>query len=232
MTLSPSSAEPIDLDLGGEKVGGLLLRPEPARALFLFAHGAGAGMKHAFMEKASVALAGHGIATLRYQFPFMAAGRRRPDPSPVLLETVRAAAAEGRRLMPGVPLLAGGKSLGGRSTSMAQAEEGLPGVRGIVFFGFPLHPAGKPGIMRAQHLVLVDPPMLFLQGGRDRLADVKLLRALVEDQLGRGATLHLVPDADHSFHVPKKGARSDDQVIEDLAAVVARWAEPLLAGDG
>lgn len=211
-----------NVDLDGERVDALFQRPADARALLVFAHGAGADMRHRFMEHATSALARTGVATFRYQFPYAQRGEKRPDPRPVLLETVRAAVAVGARTAPDLPLFAGGKSLGGRMTSLAEAEEHLPGLRGIVFFGFPLHPAAKPASKRADHLLLVDPPMLFLQGGKDRLADRALVHKLM-DGLGRGATLHEVEGADHSFHLPKSAGRTDEQVIDDLAAVVARW---------
>ncbi len=209
----------------GREVGALLLRPPTARALYLFGHGAGAGMEHGFMVAASACLAGHGIATLRYQFPYMEDGSRRPDSRATLLATVRAAAALAAETAPDLPLLAGGKSMGGRMTSLAAAEAPLPGVRGIVFFGFPLHPAGRPSIERAEHLAQVTPPMLFLQGDRDKLAEVDLLRPICE-RLAQ-ATLHVVPGADHSFHMLKRSGRSDDEVLAELARTVATWAAAL-----
>lgn len=218
---------PVTIDLGGEKVDALLRRPAEARALLVLAHGAGADMRHRFMERAAAALAAAGVASFRYRFPYVQRGERRPDPRPVLLETVRAAIAVGAELAPDLPLFAGGKSLGGRMTSLAESEEHLPGLRGIVFFGFPLHPAGKPGSSRADHLLLVDPPMLFLQGGRDRLAERPLVHKLM-DGLGRGATLHEVEGADHSFHPPKSAGRDDEAIIDELAQVVAGWMRPLL----
>lgn len=230
--MSDASIEttPVRIDLDGEQVDGLFVRPAEPRALLVFAHGAGSDMRHAFMQAMSEALAAVGFATLRYQFPFAQRGSRRPDPRPVLLETVRAAVLHARRLAPGLPLFAGGKSMGGRMTSLAEAEDQTRGIRGIVFFGFPLHPAGQPGMARAEHLVLIDPPMLFLQGGRDRLAETPLVDQLM-DNLGRGATLHRVPAADHGFHVPKSSGRNDQQVIEELAQTVAAWAAPLIKSD-
>lgn len=228
MTDLPRDPHRISIDLDGERVAGLLLRPDDARALLVLAHGAGADMHHPFMTAISDALASVGIATVRYQFPFMQARRRRPDPGPVLLETVRAAVAAGHNACPDLPLFAGGKSLGGRMTSMAEAEEPFVGLKGLVFYGFPLHPAGRPGIARAQHLIMVDPPMLFLQGEHDRLAEQGLLRPLVEQQLGRGATLHVVADADHGFHVPKRTGRTDQDVILELARTTAAWAMGIL----
>jgi predicted alpha/beta-hydrolase family hydrolase len=190
----------------------------------VLAHGAGAGMTHAFMEALADALAGSGVATLRYQFPYTEAGSRRPDPRPVLLETVRAAVAAGAEHAGGLPLLAGGKSMGGRMTSLAAAERPLEGVRGIVFVGFPLHPDGKPGTERAAHLADVALPLLFLQGTRDRLADLTLLRPVCAD-LGPRATLHVVPGADHSFRLPKSAGRRDADVHRELAEAVGAFAE-------
>lgn len=203
----------------------ILRRPEGAWALYVLAHGAGAGMRHPFLEALSAALNAEGVATLRYEFPYMEAGGKRIDPKPVLHARVREAAAAAREQ--GLPLLAGGKSLGGRMTSEAQALEPLPGVRGIAFVGFPLHPAGKPGVTRAEHLREVRVPMLFLQGTRDELADLALLRPIVEG-LG-GATLQVVDDADHSFHVRRKSGRSDAEVIGELARLFAEWARGVLA---
>jgi hypothetical protein len=210
----------------GRHVTALLLRPAGAQWLYVFAHGAGAGMQHRFMEAASALLAGHGIATLRYQFPYMEAGSRRPDSRATLLATVRAAVHAASEAAPDLPLLAGGKSMGGRMTSQAAAEAPLAGVRGLVFFGFPLHPAGRPSIERADHLGNVRLPMLFLQGERDKLAEPDLLRPVCAG-LGERATLHLVPEADHSFHVPKRSGRSDDEVLAELAATVAQWSAGL-----
>jgi predicted alpha/beta-hydrolase family hydrolase len=198
--------------------------PDDAVAALVLAHGAGAGMRHAFMEAISQRLAARGIGTLRYQFPYTEKGGRRIDPEPVLLATVRAAVAEGRAAAGGVPLLAGGKSMGGRMTSRAAAATPLAGVAGLVFLGFPLHPAGQPGVSRADHLAKVDLPMLFLQGTRDTLADLALLRPVLE-RLGARATLRVFEDADHSFHVRKSSGRTDQQVLDDLAAAVAAWRE-------
>jgi predicted alpha/beta-hydrolase family hydrolase len=208
----------------GIEVSALLLRPPRPHALTVLAHGAGAGMRHPFMESIAVRLAGRGIGTLRYQFPYMEQRGRRPDPEPLLLATVRAAVAMGREAAEGLPLLAGGKSMGGRMTSRAAAAEPLAGAAGLVFLGFPLHPAGRPGVSRADHLARVDIPMLFLQGTRDTLADLDLLRPVVE-RLGERATLRVIEHADHSFHVPKRSGRTDEHVMDELAAAVAEWQE-------
>jgi uncharacterized protein len=204
------------------EVSGLLLRPKDARLLYVLAHGAGAGMRHPFLESISQRLAEQGIATLRYQFPYMERRSRRPDPPAVAAATVRAAVAEAARIAPDLPLVAGGKSFGGRMTSTAQSEEPLPGVRGLVFLGFPLHPPGRPDDKRAEHLAHVHVPMLFLQGTRDDFADLKLLRPLVK-RLGARATLHLVEGGDHSFRVPTKSGRSEGDVMAELVAAIADW---------
>lgn len=202
---------------------GLLALPERATAFFSLAHGAGAGMRHPFMEALAAALAAQHIATLRFEFPYAAAGARRPDPSHVLVETVCAAAAEAERLAGALPLLAGGKSMGGRLTSLAAAAGKLPAVRGLVFVGFPLHPARKPGTQRADHLAAVPQPLLFLQGTRDALAEPALLRPILE-RLGPRVRLCEIDGADHGFRVPKRSPRSFAEVIELLAAEVARFA--------
>ena len=193
-------------------VSALLCCPDDARWLLVFAHGAGAGMRHRFMQDMSACLAAAGIATLRFQFPYMEVGGRRPDARPVLLATVRAAEDAARAAAPELPLLAGGKSMGGRMTSLAAAEAPLPGVRGLVFFGFPLHPAGRPATERAAHLQRVHLPMLFLQGERDKLADLDLLRPSCAG-LGARASLHVVPTADHGFRVLRSSGRSDADVL-------------------
>ena len=194
--------------------------------MLVLGHGAGAGMRHRFLEDASRALADRGLATFRYQFPYVEKRASRPDPQPVLLATVRSAVEAARSAAPELPLLAGGKSMGGRMTSLASAAEALPGVRGLVFFGFPLHPAGAPGTSRAEHLTRVRTPMLFLQGTRDKLAELDLLRPIVE-QLPSRATLHVVDEADHSFGVLKRSGRTGADVLEELARTVAEWAERL-----
>ena len=206
------------------EVSALLERPDTARWLMVLGHGAGAGMRHHFMDDAAAALASHGIATFRYQFPYMEKRTSRPDPQPVLLATVRSAVAAAHAAAQDLPLLAGGKSMGGRMTSLASAEDGLPDVRGLVFFGFPLHPPGTPGTGRAEHLERVTTPMLFLQGTRDKLADLELLAPVIE-RLGSKATLHIVEGGDHSFGVPKRSGRSLEEVLEELARTVAAWAE-------
>jgi uncharacterized protein len=211
---------------GKGSVSALLLRPPEARWLLLLGHGAGAGMRHRFMEEMSRALAAVGIATFRYQFPYMETGSRRPDGRVTLLATVRAALAAARAAAPDLPLLAGGKSMGGRMTSLAAAEAPLPEVRGLVFLGFPLHAAGRPADERGAHLAAVGLPMLFLQGERDQLADLALLRPLCAG-LGARATLQVVPAADHGFHLLKRAGRSDAEVIAGLAASIVAWAAPL-----
>ena len=208
------------------RVSALLMRPAEARALLVFGHGAGAGMRHPFMEGMSARLASAAIATLRYQFPYIEAGSRRPDARATLPATVRAAVDCAREAAPDLPLLAGGKSMGGRMTSLAAAEASLPGVRGLVFFGFPLHPAGRPSTERGEHLARVHLPLLFLQGERDQLAALDLLRPLCAG-LGARATLHVIPTADHGFHVLKRSGRSDAEVQDDLARMVVAWTAKL-----
>ena len=203
-------------------VSGLLLLPDGARLLYVLAHGAGVGMRHAFLESISQRLAERSIATLRYQFPYMEQRARRPDPPAVAAATVRAAVMEAARVAPGLPLVAGGKSFGGRMTSTAQAEAPLPGVRGLVFLGFPLHAPGRPSEKRAEHLAQVQIPMLFLQGDRDEFADLKLLKPVVEG-LGKRATLHLVEGGDHSFHVLKRSGKTADDVMRELVDAVVDW---------
>ena len=217
-----TDATAVKISLGGESVSGLLLRPENAKALYLFAHGAGAGMSHRTTESNAQGLAERGIATLRYQFPYMDKGGKRPDPPRVAHAAVRAAAAEAVRLAPDLPLFAGGRSFGGRMTSQAEAEAALPGVRGLAFLGFPLHPAGKPGTERAEHLTRIEIPMLFVSGSRDALAGLELLRPVVA-ALGDTATLHLVDQADHSFKVAAKSGRTSAEVEGEALDAVAEW---------
>ncbi|MBX2990717.1 MAG: dienelactone hydrolase family protein [Bacteroidetes bacterium] len=210
------------------RVSALLLKPKNATCLLLFAHGAGADMRHHFMENASQELARNGIATLRYNFPFTEKGSRRPDPKPVLLATVRSAVALAGSIAEGLPIFAGGKSMGGRMTSLAASEEPLPRVNGLIFFGFPLHPAGEPSTERAQHLSNVKLPMLFLQGTRDALADLGLLKPVCK-KLGKRATLFVIEEADHSFHVPKRTGRSDEDVLTELARTFTEWSSELIS---
>ncbi len=214
------------IPVAGEAVSGLLVRPPAARALLVLAHGAGAGMRHPFMGALSRALAARGVATLRYQFPYMEKRHSRPDPPAVAAATVRAACEHARTLAPELTLVAGGKSFGGRMTSTAGAEAPLPGVRGLVFVGFPLHPPKRPGTSRAEHLGDVRVPMLFLQGTRDDLADLALLRPIL-DRLAPLATLHVVEAADHSFAVLKRSGRTGAEVLDELAETTAGWIERL-----
>jgi uncharacterized protein len=209
-------------------VSALLLRPEAPRACYVFAHGAGAGMTHSFMEAFAVGLSERGIASLRYQFPYMEKSSKRPDPPAVAQATVRAAVTEAGRIFPGFALIAGGKSFGGRMTSQAQAALPLPGVRGLAFVGFPLHPAGKPSTDRADHLSKIEIPMLFLQGTRDSLAEVPLIEGVVK-RLGPLARLHLVDGADHSFHVLARSGRNDREVMGEILDAFAGWADALVA---
>ena len=205
----------------------ILLLPGGAKALFVLGHGAGAGMHHPFMETIAGLLAARRLATFRYQFAYMERGRRRPDPQPILLTTVRSALAAAVAEAPGLPIFAGGKSMGGRMTSLAAAASPLERVRGLVFFGFPLHSSGRPSTDRADHLAEVGRPMLFLQGTRDRLADLELLGPVCEE-LGPATTLHVVDGADHSFQVRKRSGRSADEVLEELVNTTERWAAPYL----
>lgn len=204
----------------------LLQRPADADALLVLAHGAGAGMHHPFMEALSGGLAAARFAVFRYQFPYMEQRSRRPDARPVLLATVRAAVAAAAASAPDLPVIAGGRSMGGRMTSLAASEEAIAGLRGIVFFGFPLHPAGRPSAARAEHLDAVGVPMLFLQGTRDRLAGLELLRPVCA-RLGSRARLHVVEGADHSFHVLKRSGRTGEDVLAELVATTRAWATPL-----
>jgi predicted alpha/beta-hydrolase family hydrolase len=201
--------KPVTIAVGDGTVSGLFLRPDASTALYLFAHGAGAGMTHKSMESCAQGLAERGIATLRYQFPYMEKRSKRPDPPRVAHEAVRAAAAEAGRLAGDLALFAGGRSFGGRMTSQAQAIAPLPGVRGLAVLGFPLHPAGKPGIERAEHLARVDIPMLFVSGSRDALAELDLLRPVVAG-LGQRAAIQVVEGADHSFRIAAKEAEALD----------------------
>jgi predicted alpha/beta-hydrolase family hydrolase len=203
-------------------VSALLIRPVEARACFVFAHGAGAGMAHPFMETVAQGLSERGVATLRYQFPYMEKGSKRPDSPAVAHAAVRAAVAEATRCCAGLRLIAGGKSFGGRMTSQAQAISPLPGVDGLAFLGFPLHPAGKPSDDRAKHLADIRVPMLFVQGTRDNLAELSLLEPVVKG-LGPSASLHRVEGADHSFHVLARSGRNDREVMGEILDAFAGW---------
>jgi predicted alpha/beta-hydrolase family hydrolase len=217
------SAQSLKLDLANAtSVSALLLRPENARACFVFAHGAGAGMSHPFMETVATGLCDRGFASLRYQFPYMEKGSKRPDAPAVTHAAVRAAVAEAARCCAGMPLIAGGKSFGGRMTSQAQAIAPLPGVRGLAFLGFPLHPAGKPSTSRAAHLSDIEIPMLFLQGTRDDLAEMSLLEPVVKG-LGGLASLHVVQEGDHSLHVPARSGRNDRDVMNEVLDALSAW---------
>ena len=227
--MTSGSLQPVTISISqAQRVSGLLQTPPKTRVCYVFAHGAGAGMTHPFMAAVAEELAQRGIATLRYQFPYMERGSKRPD-APVLAQaTVRAAVAEMSRLAPGLALIAGGKSFGGRMTSQAQAASPLPGVRGIVFLGFPLHPPARPSNERGQHLFGVQLPMLFLQGARDQLADLQLLQPLVE-QLGARATLELFADADHSFHVPAHKGRTGSDIRAKMLDALVGWIERVIS---
>jgi len=223
-----TDAEPVVIAVGDTtRVSGLLLVPQRARACYVLAHGAGAGMRHPFMTAVATELAERGIATLRYQFPYMEQGGRRPDPPKLAHATVRAAAAEAARRLSNLPLIAGGKSFGGRMTSQAQAAAPLAGVHGLVFLGFPLHPAGRPSAERGKHLSEVQVPMLFLQGTRDALAALDQLEPLCK-ALGTRATLKLFQDADHSFHVPARTGRKDPQVRSDMLDTLVAWIDEVI----
>jgi predicted alpha/beta-hydrolase family hydrolase len=224
-----SAPQPLTIIVDEQPVSGLLLAPAGARACYVLAHGAGAGMGHPFMTSVAQGLAAQGIATLRYQFPYMERGSKRPDTPRVAQATVRAAVARAAELAPGLPLLAGGKSFGGRMTSQAQAASPLPGVRGLAFLGFPLHPAKRPTDERAAHLVEVGVPMLFLQGTRDELAERALLQATVE-RLGERATLHWLEGADHSFHVLARSGRKDTQVMAEAIDALVQWIDATIDG--
>lgn len=223
-----SSAQELKFAVGSAgNVSALLMRPRGARACYVLAHGAGAGMRHASMEAIAAGLAERGIATLRYQFPYMERGGKRPDPPALAQATVRAAVAEAAKACAGLPLVAGGKSFGGRMTSQAQAKAPLEGIRGIAFLGFPLHPAAKPSSERAAHLAEIESPMLFLQGTRDALADLSLLKQMVKG-LGRRATLHLAEGADHSFHVLKSSGRNDREVAAEMLDAFVAWTDVIV----
>jgi uncharacterized protein len=223
------SLEPVTIRVdAAHVVSGLMQRPERAFACYVFAHGAGAGMTHRFMAAVADGLAERGIATLRFQFPYMESGSKRPDRPALAHATIRAAVAVAARLAPGLPLWAGGKSFGARMTSQAQAEAPLPAVRGLVFLGFPLHPANKPSDERATHLADVQVPMLFVQGTRDALADMRLLVPMV-DALAPRATLTLLEHAGHSFHVPVRSGTTDGQVLDAALDTMVAWIRSKLA---
>jgi predicted alpha/beta-hydrolase family hydrolase len=217
------SAQKLRIETGtAGAVSALLLHPPRARACLVLAHGAGAGMTHPFMETVATGLYGRNVATLRYQFPYMEKASKRPDRPAVAHATVKAAVTEAARCCPGLALIAGGKSFGGRMTSQAQAAAPLAGVVGLAFLGFPLHPAGKPSSERAKHLFDIDVPMLFMQGSNDKLAELKLLEPLI-GKLGPLASLHLVQQADHSFHVPVRSGRNDRDVMSEILDKFSAW---------
>ncbi len=216
---------PIDVD-GKWTVSALLLKPSAPVACYVFAHGAGAGMTHSFMDKIARGLFERSIATLRYQFPYMEARSKRPDPPPIAHAMVRAAINAAKERCPKLRIIAGGKSFGGRMTSQAQASSPLPRVSGLALLGFPLHPAGKPSTDRANHLYDVAIPILFLQGSRDKLGEPPLIRA-VNQKLGARATLHVIEAADHSFHVPAKSGRKDDEAISEIVGVMTDWVNDI-----
>jgi uncharacterized protein len=226
--VSRTAAKPIEISVSDDvHVSGLLQTPPHARACYVLAHGAGAGMNHPFMAAVAAELAGRDIATLRFQFPYMEHGSRRPDPPKLAQATVRAAVAAASKVAPKLPLIAGGKSFGGRMTSQAQASAPLQGVRGLAFLGFPLHPAGRPSQDRADHLFDVKIPMLFLQGTRDTLAALDQLEPLCK-ALGERATLKLFADADHSFHVPARTGRKDAEVRGEVLDALAAWIDDVI----
>ncbi len=225
--MKAAAAQPLRIEISpAASVSALLVRPPQARACYVFAHGAGAGMTHASMETIAAGLGERGIATLRYQFPYMEKASKRPDPPAVAHAAVRAAVAEASRCCPELPLIAGGKSFGGRMTSQAQAIAPLAGVGGLAFLAFPLHPTGKPSSDRARHLSDVKIPMLFLQGTRDALAELSLLEPVVKS-LGSLATLHLVKEADHSFHVLARSGRNDREVMNEVLDAYAAWVDTI-----
>jgi uncharacterized protein len=225
----PIDPTELSLDLGDPGiVSALLERPPDAWLLYVLAHGAGAGMRHSFLESISATLAARGVATMRYQFPYMEAGSRRPDSPAVAEATVRAVVAQAAAAAPELPMIAGGKSFGGRMTSGAAASS-LPGVRGLAFLGFPLHPPGRPGTRRADHLVRVELPMLFLQGTRDQFAQADLITGVCQ-RLGNRATLHPVEGGDHSFGVPKSSGRTPVQILNELADTLVQWARSRVLG--
>jgi predicted alpha/beta-hydrolase family hydrolase len=223
MTNQKTSAKLIKFDCDGSiSLSAIVMNPPKARACFVFAHGAGAGMSHSFMEQVAANLYAAGVATFRFQFPYMEAGKRRPDSPATAGSAVRAAVAEARRHNRNIPIFAGGKSFGGRMTSQAQAEASMRGVKGIAIIGFPLHPSGKPSIARADHLATIKSPLLFIQGTRDKLADPRLLQAVLRG-LGPTATVHLIDQADHAFHIPKRTGRDDSEILAEVCRTLTRW---------
>ncbi len=226
--MDPGAPKPVILSVGSElRVSALIERPPNARALFVMAHGAGAGMHHAFLSNLSRTLTALGIACLRYQFPYMERGGRRPDPPAACHATVRAAVMWAAEHEPHLPLLAGGKSFGGRMTSQAQAVDPLPGVRGLVFLGFPLHPAKKPSLTRADHLSKIQVPLVFVQGTRDDLADSKLMLVAL-GRLGDAATLVPIEGADHAFRTLARSGRTEAAVIREIAEALEAWIGSVL----
>jgi len=225
---SPEKARAVGITISGRQtVSGLLQSGSNPRCVYVAAHGAGAGMTHPFLTQMAHGLFDRGIGTLRYQFPYMEKGSKRPDAPAVAHATVQAAVAEAARILPAAALFAGGKSFGGRMTSQAQAESPMPGVLGLIFLGFPLHPPGRPSGDRAEHLLEVKVPMLFLQGSRDEFASLDLLEPLIR-RLGSRATLRLFPEADHSFHVPKRSGRTDEEISTEMLEAMAAWMDLVL----
>jgi len=224
MTMNAVAANNIQIPVSAKAgvVSGLLIKPEDTKALLVLAHGAGAGMRHRFMEDTAAKLAELGVATLRYQFPYMEKRTKRPDSESTLTDTVRAAVAAAKKVAGDLPLFAGGKSMGGRMTSLAAAKQPLDGVRGLIYLGFPLHAVGKPGAERGAHLAEITLPMLFLQGSRDALADLKLLKPLCR-KLGKQIELFVIEGGDHSFHMLKSAKRSDDEVLGAAVKQAAAW---------
>lgn len=226
--MDSAPAQLLTLTLEGQgEVSAIFDRPEGSWALFVMGHGAGAGMRHVFMAEVAASLANLGVACLRYQFPYMERSGRRPDAPALCHATVRAAAARAAALDPSLPLIAGGKSFGGRMSSQAQSIDPLPGVRALAFLGFPLHPPKQPSLTRAEHLAGIQVPMLFLQGTRDALADMRLMSRAVEP-LGARARLVAIEAADHAFHVPARSGRTDAGVVHELAAALAEWARDVV----
>jgi predicted alpha/beta-hydrolase family hydrolase len=220
--MSQTSECELEISIADGGVSGLLMVPDDASACYVLAHGAGVGMRHKFMAEVAQGLSARGIATLRYQFPYMERGSKRPDSPTVAREAVRATVHKAGEVLPDLPFIAGGKSYGARMTSQAQAEAPLSGVRGLAFLGFPLHPPGQPSDARADHLARVNVPMLFLQGKRDDFANLDYLEPLVT-RLGARATLRLFDNADHSFHLPVKSGRTDAQLLTELLDAFAEW---------